>query len=318
MWLFFAVFSLLAFAAGDLLGKKKVDAGSAAAPLEMLLSVLVLAFGISLVLFASGLGESGEPPWRILREHPPILGNQFCFLLYWVLYLISLRYIGLAVESAVSGTTGILYFSGLLVIHTVSGRLASVHEILHPARLIPIMLVLTFIFLLPNIELFASRRRGALRKKMRQERHRIITGLLILLAGLVFDAGDTLITTLIFDDGGIGIVDYVMANHFATILPIFLLALFLRKIEKKWFIPFLDGGKYSIWYPCVANSSSLLYLCASSRDAVKTGILFAAAPIFPIIGARIILKEKYTWRQNLCIWTIALSLIVFCAADHIL
>lgn len=317
MWLIFAFLALLAFASADLLGKKKVDSGKSSAPMEMLLSVLVLAFFIGLVLLAFGWGESGDTPWRLLWNHPLLLANQLCFLMYWLLYLVSFRHIGLALESAVSGANGILYFFGLLVINAVSGKLSAVNDVFHPVRLIPVLLVLTFTFLFPNIELFACHGSEDLRGKKTQERHRTVIGLLILFAGLLFDAGDTLITTLIFDDTGIGIMDFVMTSYFLMILPIGLFSLLLRRKNGKWFIPFKNGEQYSICYPCVVILSSLLYLYASSLDAVKTGILFIAAPVFPIIGAELVLKEKYTWRQNLCIWMIAIAAIAFGAADYI-
>jgi len=317
MWLFIAFPALLAFAAADLLGKKKVSEGGNSTPLEMLLNVEILAFAISLFLAASGLGESGLAPWELLRKHPLLLLNLCFFLLYWLFYLWSLRYIGLALEAAVSGANGIFYFFGLAVLHAVSGKLTAVDDIFAPARLIPVLLVLIFTTLFPNIELLARKSSGMMQERTKRERRRTVAGLLILLAGMTFDAGDTLITTWIFSEENIGIADYLTASYFATLLPIILCSLFLRKRNGKWFIPFKDGGKYSFCYACTAAASSLLYLYASSLDAVRTGILFIAAPVFPIIGARFLLKEKYTWRQNLCIGIITAAVIAFCAAEYL-
>jgi len=316
MWLFFAILAVLAFASTDLLGKRNIDTGTFAAPQEMIISSCTLFFCVGLLLFAFGIG--GQPPWVTLRDHPLILVNMLFFLMYWLLYLLSLRYIGLSIQSALSGANGILYFFGAILIHAFSGRLPAVHEILHPARLTPVLLVLGFTLLYPNVELLAGKRRGTVMGNEKKERHNTVVGLLILSLGIAFDAGDTLLTSCILDAKDVGVADYLTANYSAAILPVILLSLWVRMRKGKWFIPFRSGGWTAMCYPAGAVASSLLYVYASSLDAVRTGIMFTAEPIIPILGAKLILKEKYTWRQNLCIWIIAVSVTFFCAADYFL
>jgi len=168
MWLFFSIIDLLAFASTDLLGKKKIDSGDAAVPAEMLISTYTLVFGVGIILSALGLGESGLSPWEILWAHPLVVVNVCCFFMYWLLYLYSLRYIGVTLTSAVSSTNVILYFAGLCLIHVFSGKLTKINDILRPERLIPVLFVLFFVFLLPNVELLSRKTFGAMSERWKK------------------------------------------------------------------------------------------------------------------------------------------------------
>lgn len=318
MWFVFAVAALLAYAAADLCGKKCIDLGNAATPMELLITSEALLVIVSFALYASGLGESGLPPWKLLWNNPLIFLNLVSYIGYWLLFLLSMRYVGLTVDEAVSGSFGVFYFVGLLFLNLVCGKLDAVRDVLHPLRLIPVLIVLAFDILLPNVEVIASRKDKALQKMAKTDRRRAVIGLLILFAALALDSVDSLVTTLVFDEGNIGTLDYIMTTFFSASITLVLFSAAFRMKYGRWHIPFSRGGKNAFFYAAASMASSVLYSTASSYDAVRTGILLLTYPIVPILGARILLKEKYTWRQYVCIWTITLAAIAFCAADALL
>ncbi len=318
MWLVFAALSLFLYAVTDIFGKKSINAGNAYTPMELCVIVSALSFVISIALYVFGFGESGMTPWQILHLHPLILVNILCFFLYWIFYLLSMKFIRLSISEAISSSSGVLYFVGLIFINLCLGKLPAVREMLHPLRLIPVILVLTFIFLYPSAELSERKNTvtdGTVRKK---NRHSYFVGILILLISLFLDSLDSLITTLIIDEGTIGIVDYIMTSYFCVIFPALILFVFLCIKRKKLFIPMKNNPARSAGYAVSALLSSQLYIFASYYDAVRTGILFIIYPIVPIIGAKVFLKEKSTRRQNMCIWIITLSAIAFCISDNLL
>jgi len=316
MWLPFALLSILAYALFDLLGKKKASQGNGTTPIEMAVCLYALLVGISMVLYLSGQGTSVSPPWVVLCNHPMIIANILCSVLYFVLYLSALRFIGVAMATTVNGANGILYFLGLILVNHFSGKLTTVQELFHPIRLIPILVVLFFTSLLPVLKgPDADPSCGTVQEASRTRRQYLI-GFLVLFLAITFDALDTLLTTFLLDDGKIGVLDYMTACYFSSLIPFLLLSFYLRIKNGRWFIPFWDGGRYSVIHPVVTISASMLYLHATSHGAVQTGIFFLSAPIFPIFGARFWLKEKYTWIQWTCIWGITIATIVFCIADY--
>lgn len=298
----FAALSLLAYAVTDLLGKRKVDVGTETTPVELLVAFGSFAFVAGGVLWICGLGESGLAPWTILAREPLLLVSVGCFVLYWLLCLISFRYLGLAVDAALGGMDGIIFFLGALGVHFLFGRMEGTRELLHPARLVPILIALSGALLLPRME------------KSPTVRRRTVVGMLVLLLALVCDGGDTLVTAMLFDEGRIGPVDCMMASWFAALPAVVALVLGLRFWSGKWVVPFRQGWG-TLGYAALAVGSSLSYLVASSHDAVRTGIVFVVAPVFTMIGARVVLGERYSVRQNFCIWMVAIAAIAFCVAD---
>lgn len=305
MWLLFAILSMLAYAATDILSKRWVDAGSAWMPLELLASSTAMAFAAGLVLFACGLGESGRAPWAILAQEPLVFATSLCFVSYWLLGLVSFRYLGLSVDASIGGTNGIVFFVGMLLVHLLTGRLAATQEMLHPARIVPILVVLAGIFLLARME------------KTPEARRRTVVGTLLVVLAMIFDGVDSLVTAVVFDAGRIGPVDFMIAGWVASFPLVAALLVFLRAKAGVWVVPF-RGGAGMVGYAALSVSTSVLYLVASSHDAVRTGLVFVVAPVFTLVGARLFLKERYSLWQNVCIWTIVIAAIAFCIIDQML
>jgi len=318
MWLIFAVISLLCYAFSDLLGKKHTDSGDVFASVKLIASVNALACLTGFVMYCFGLGESGIAPWQLVFQYPMILLSVVCFLLYWLFFLLSIRYVGLSVDEAVQSNFGAFYFFGLLFVNLFTGKLKTVGGLLHPCKVIPVIFIVVFTVLLPNIEVFAQRKQKKSLAKVKAERRKMVIGLTLLLLSTIFDSLDSLFATMVLEDGNIGIADYMQTIYFIQGLTFIMLSVFVMIKTKKVFIPFVNCGKQSGMYAVVAMLSSVFYFLSCSYDAVRTGVLFIAYPIVPIVGAKILLKEKYTVRQNVIIWAITVSAILFCIADSVL
>lgn len=318
MWLLFSVLSLCAYTVADLSGKKCVDKGNKYTPIEMMISLGIVLFGIGAAMYLFRLGESGETPWGIISRCPLLLVNLLSGVLYLVLFSLSMRFVGLSVIEAVSGASGVFYFVGLFLTNAVTGKLLSVHEMLHPLRLIPIILVLLFTALLPNVQAIGTKTpRSAAMTAMPTRRNAVI-GLAVLLLAIGFDALDSIVTAYVSEEKCIGLMDYIIASFTSSAVPALLLFLFLRIKTGKWFIPFSTNRKAFAGYAVFSALAILLFMISSSCDATRTGILFISYPIISILGAKLFLKEKYTVMQNICIWFIALASIAFCISDYVI
>lgn len=318
MWLLFTIMSLMQYAAADIIGKKGVSEGDAFSPIELCVSCSALSVVVAIILYVFRLGESGLTPWKLLQLNPAIFINLSCFLLHWLLYLLSMKYIKLSIAEAVGATGSVFYFVGLILTNLLFGRLANVRAMLHPLRLFPIIIVIVFLCIYPYVDIIGKEQAKTAIRNIRKNNRSYRLGLGLLFAALIVDVIDSLLTALIIDNGTIGIIDYTMTTYFCTASFVLVVLLFLRIKNKEWYIPFKNNTRYAIGYSVCALTASQLFVIASFKDAVRTGILFLIFPILPIIGAKVYLKEKNTLRQNICIWVITLFAIAFCISDYFL
>lgn len=314
MWIVFAVLCMVVLTAADIIANKAVSSDELA-PIKLRISVMGLAFIMGILIYLLKLGESGIAPWMLIVKYPLIVVAVACMVLSELIYLISLSFVSMSIMEAISSFEGIVIFAGMIMINMKSGRLEAINEMFAPARLILICIILAFTILLPNIELIVNKKKE-LQANIIKERYIIAIGILIALAAVLLGASDSLLMDAILDEGKIGVIDFMMSCCFASIIPLPLFMLLFCKKRKTAQIPSKAVDGYSVKYGILYVVQSYLGVTAVSIDAVRSEILFFSFPVIAIIGAKLFLKEKYTWRQNLCIWVITIAAILFCVIDY--
>lgn len=316
MWIIFAIVSMILCAIGEILSNKIVRENTVIGPLMVYSATSFFCFLSAITMWLLGIGESGASPVRILVEHPLIILSTVSTFLATFLIFIAFRYIGVSIEAVISGVSSIFLFLGLMSINIFTGKLESVNEILLPGRLIPIILIIVFIFLLSKTN--ESNDDAFLKKGKKISA--MVTGILIILAACIFDASDSLIVSYCIADNQVGIIDYYISTCVMDI--VFGTGCFIMAIVKlnKVHVPNKDCVKIipkMVLIGILAICSMLTYLIGSGYDAVKFAMLYIAYPIVPLIGARVLLKERYNGKQYFCIFGIAISSIVFCLMDYV-
>jgi len=307
---------MVVLTAADIVGKKAVES-DALAPLKLRISVMTVSSVLGLLMYFLGLGESGLAPWMLLFEHPMIIVAVICIVLSEFLYVFSLHYVGMAIMEAISSLEGIVISLGLVVINLIFGKLNAVQDMLIPARLILICLIILFAVFLPNINTMANRKKGILAETAKEKRRTVI-GVMIVLLAVVLGCGDSLIGDTLLDSGVIGAVDMTMTVYFCMLVPLPFFCFALHRKSKTEKLPFRIVNRYSILYSILFVTQIFMGILAVSFDAVRSEIMYLAYPVMAILGARIVLKEKYSARQSVCIWMITISAILFCVIDNIL
>jgi len=313
MWILYSVLSMGTLAFSEIVGKKAISTDKTA-PLKMKIPVMGTNVIIGFLLYLLGFGESGLAPWSLLIKHPFVLVAACCSILSGYLYLYSLRYIGMTLMEAISSLSGVFIFIGLLIIHTISGEFNSLSELLKPERVVLISILLVNTFLLPNIEAMKKRKEGL---DIKIERRSILFGLCFSLVAVILDACDSLFSDFMIDADKIGSVDFLITIFFSyiVILPVFCIILHNKSKGTESTNKVIN--RYSVRYLIYFDLSIIFWILSISVDAVYSEIMFLTYPVISIIGAKTILKEKYTWRQNVCIWIIVLAAIAFCITDYL-
>ena len=315
MWMILAILSMVLCATGEMLSKKIVQEDTVIGPSMAYFATSLFGFLSAIIMWIIGIGESGASPVGILIENPLIILSTASTFLSSLLGLVALRYIGVSVGASFSGVSSIFLFLGFVGINFFTGKLESVKDILAPTRLIPIILIIVFIFLLSKTDVAVDET-----EKNKKKTGAMLTGVLLLLVACAFDASDSLIVSYCVGDNQVGSIDYYIATSFMDILfgvGCFVMAIIKLKNTHILYKELYRKAPSMVILGILSISCMLTYFIGSSYDAVKVAMLYIAYPIVPLIGAGVFLKERYTAKQYFCIFGIAIASIVFCLMDYV-
>ena len=315
MWMILAILSMVLCATGEMLSKKIVQEDTAIGPSMAYFATSLFGFLSAIIMWIIGIGESGASPVGILIENPLIILSTASTFLSSLLGLVALRYIGVSVGASFSGVSSIFLFLGFVGINFFTGKLESVKDILAPTRLIPIILIIVFIFLLSKTDVAVDET-----EKNKKKTGAMLTGVLLLLVACAFDASDSLIVSYCVGDNQVGSIDYYIATSFMDILfgvGCFVMAIIKLKNTHILYKELYRKAPSMVILGILSISCMLTYFIGSSYDAVKVAMLYIAYPIVPLIGAGVFLKERYTAKQYFCIFGIAIASIFFCLMDYV-
>ena len=316
MWMIFAFSSMVLYAMEELVGKRVVRENTTSGSWMVYSMAALFTFSSAVIMWILGMGESGQAPIYILMENPLILLNSISTCLASLLVFVAFKYIGVSIEASISGISSIFLFLGLVSINVFTGKLEAVKELFSPGRLIPIIAIIILIFLLSKTDEIAVDE--AIKNK--KKRTAMLTGILIVLVACIFDASDSLIFAYCISEKPIGEIDYYMAVNLPNLFYGLFSCIMAVVLSKKANYKFQFTRKSALLLVLIGVfdiSCLITYVIGSGYDAVKFAILYIAYPIVPLIGARIFLKERYTAKQYICIFGIAIASIVFCLMDYV-
>ena len=299
-----AIASLLIDAIVGVYNKHLVLKQDGDAPLHMYIWFSIWCCVCIVILYAFGLSETGLPPWMILAETPAILYSSLCTVLYLISYCFCLRYITLTMAETIIAIEPACIMIGMIWIYLNMGKMAGVKELLNIRNGIPLIIMLISAFILTLISKDKSNAETKNVDKILSDAHQnkyLCLGVLIAIACTIFDCGDSLISAFTLTESQIGSYDFMIGYEFMAIIAGIIVYAYLYKKNKSFYNPF---RKTEIPKSICATSQfvvDVLYVMAVDMDAVKYEVMWAAYPILPIIMARLLLKEKCTWKQYVCI-----------------
>lgn len=310
----FTFLSMVITCGSDLCEKKSVSSKTEEAMktlvwygmFNMILVVLVILFVMD---------ESSLMPHELIAQKPVVLLSPALNFLCLFFALIAYKYVGVAVRNTFANTDGLFFIITLVLYHFVTGNAEHATRMFNPVTLAGLVLVLGSGLIYPNIKglqdnrssegesdsLAVSWNTGGTPKKM------MILGIVMSLISAFFDGTQSVVDSVILGDEVADSVDYICVLSLTQVVMGFILWIVLWIINKKPYNPFRKSEKFRFLGQLLSVVSDLLYVLAVSDDALLGIILWSVFPIFDILGARILLKEKLSVKQYLVLLTMIIG-----------
>lgn len=272
-------------------------------PVKIFIWMNIWSILLVLVLYATGSSESGLPPWTILQQMPVIILADSSTVIYMLCYAFSLRFIKLTIVETILAITPACIISGMILIYLVSGKLSGATKLLTFQNGVPLIILFIAIWALRRVsnEKTDAKENGTERGLNERNYKYIVLGVILAVIALFADASDSLITTFMLNETQTGLYDYTIGYVSVGVIYATITYFYLWIKNKKPYNPF---RKAETPKAACTFGNILLQLCygaALDMNPVKYNVMWAAYPILPVLLSRIILKEKCTKKQYICI-----------------
>ncbi len=314
MWLFANILTLSSCLLYDYLGKRCIDSKKDEAICTTSLTYGILCFLIAVIIYALGLGESGQAPWMLIDETPAAVYSCLCTLFFDVINLFAFYFIGITVENVIFSFGSVFMVLGLVLINLFSGKLEGIQEILRPLPLICLFLIIAGTVLLPHVDEIGTgkkHRSPGQSQKGQPERKDMIAGILLIILSSAFDAGDSLISSVALSEESGNSIDYIIVYFFLSAIYNCVFSAIFMGIKRRWLWVFQRKYLYAWRYALSGVALTLLTYWAITVDAVRADLAWVIYPALAMIAGKVLLKEKFSRREYACMIGIILCSTVF-------
>ena len=321
IWLLLVVMAILMWAATSLLykaGAPKFSGGSHEEHIGLKYSVCVgtVFFPITLVYLIIR-----DEPFTIWESAVRFWPMTVFGIVYAVVNTISFNgyvYNEATVESPLEGISGGTSTLLLILAYLALGRVDSISELLTPMRTAGILVIMVSIIRLSTVRNKINRNNAAFQKA-----GWMVRGLGTLIFPILFsvvDGLETIVTGICLDTTyGFGMPEgdsiIIVGMEYAVFALGFWLYIWWK--EGKRYNPFTRRSAPRVLGALVDNVGIVFYSYAMAMNSVSTDPLIAVYPVFVMIGGRVIMKEKLSAAQYLCLLGIvAGSVMVIAGTVH--
>ncbi len=242
-------------------------------------------------------------------------------IVYAIINTISFKgfiYNEVTVESPVEGISGGTSTILLILAYVVMGRVDSILTLLTPLRTIGILIILIGVIVLAVI-----RNKDARSKRdaepfgpKRSWKHIGLGTLIFPLMYALIDGLETVVTGICLDTT----YGFSMPEGDSIIIvgmeyAVFALGchIYIFWKEKKVYNPFKKENVPRLFGALADNVGIVVYSYAMAIDSVSTDPIIAVYPVFVMIGGRVLLKEKVSLKQYICLLSIVLGSVLIVA-----
>jgi len=240
-------------------------------------------------------------------------------ILYAIVVTISFNgyiYNEATVESPLEGISAGFSTVLLILAYLAFGRIDSISKLLTPLRTAGILVIVISVIALSMIRNAESRNRERANAQKPRRKQRGLGTLIFPILFAVVDGLETIISGICLDttygyampEGDSIIIVGMECAFFALCFWIY-----IYWKEKKIYHPFKKENWPRMLGALADNTGIVFYSYAMAIDSVSTDPLLAAYPILVMIGGRVIMKEKVSIPQYLCLLSIIAGSIMVVA-----
>lgn len=300
-WLLFVVLTIAMWSATSLLYKAGVRDGKE----EHICLKYSICIGVVFLVIALVCLVTRDEPFTIWESAVRFWPMTLFGFVYAVLNTISFKgyvYNEATVESPVEGISAGTSTILLIIVFLALGRVDSIRELLTPLKAAGILMILVSI-----ISLSIVRNRANREKLVGQGARWLGRGLGTLIFPVVFavaDALETITTGVCLDSTyGFGMPEGDSIIIVGIIYAAFALGFWLYVLwkEKKPYNPFTRHSAPRLLGAVADNVGIVFYSFAMAQNSVSTDPLIAGYPILVMIGGHVLMKERVSAKQYVCL-----------------
>lgn len=297
MAVFFTLLSMLSTCGSDLFEKKSVTSRTEEA-LKTLVWFGIFNIIIGVLVFLVATDETTLMPHELISQKPAVLLSPGLNYLCLFFALIAYKYVGVAVRNTFANIDGLFFIIVLVLYHLVTDNAQFATRLFDPLTLVGLILVIGAGFIYPNVR--GPQDNSSLQKTEPADstpKRLVVLGMVLAMVAAFFDGTQSVVDSVILGDEVADSVDYILTLAAAQVVIAFFIWIYLWIVNKKPYNPFRKSEKYRCSGQFLGALSDLFYILAVSDDALLGVILWNAFPILDILAARILMKEKLSFRQ---------------------
>lgn len=309
-WLVLTLMSLIAWALVDILSKYVSTEKDPDAYLEL---IIVVGLFLLPTLFSSVQeSESGMSVLNIIWTYKIWIIVPLCYILDLWGSFFPLKYLEISIVSPIVNTAGVVSVAVLLVYYFATGSIDSIWEVLNVRTLVGMIIITAALIALGYVE---EKKAGkSFSNRPKEKWYSFGAAMLIIpLAAALFEGLEGILAGIVLDPErgfGVGENDYWILYSVVCVTSAVFIWIYLFIKNKKPYNPFrlCEWPKFAVAILEVVGES--WWLSAMADEPLIVAFLSCTYCVFTVVLSRILLKEKMTKAQYICVALVISGIII--------
>ena len=308
MWFLFAVVCILGWGFADLFYKKSSDENDKLSHLKIAVWV-GLIMGICAFVFIP-FSETKMSFASMGENFVKYLPASLSYIISMVIGYAGLRYLELSIVSPVQNASGAFSAICMIIFFSIKGKFSSITDEFSFLDLLGTALIVVGMIALAIVEQKLS---NIDNQKVDKKYKYGALALLFPILYCVFDTIGTAADGIILDEEtglGLGEIDVIILYGFTFLIAGIIAWIYMLISTKKAYNPFAKSESPKMIAACCEEFGQIFYVYAMASKPVLAAPMVASYCIISIILSRIILKEKLTKSQLVCVLGVVAGIVV--------